>query len=114
MSIVAVKPHKKRAVETTKDVLRRYPRICANIICESLGYATPTVAASILLAVIKGKKHHCEWIAGCYDCDPRPAVNNAIRTRHWHTGYMAEFDYALALVRRAIKDGREPDLASWF
>ena len=45
------------------EVLRRYPHVCAHIICESLGYATPTVAGSILLAFIKKDKHYCEWVA---------------------------------------------------
>ena len=107
-------PTSKRPIRTTREVLRRYPRICAHIICESLGYATPSVAASILLAVIEGKEHWCEWIAACYGCDPRPAVANAIRTRHYHKGYMADYGHALALVMRAIKEGREPELASWF
>ena len=42
------------------------------------------------------------------------AVKNAILTRHYHKGYMAEFKQAYALVRRAIDTGEEPSFASWF
>ena len=113
-SSVAVSSSKQSRTNTFKSVLARYPHICANIICESLGYATPTMAASILKAVIEKKPHHCEWIAGCYGGNPVPAVTNAIRTRRYHTGYMAEYSYALALVRHSLKTGQEPELASWF
>ncbi len=99
---------------TVQSVLARYPRICANIICESLGYATPLVAASILKAVIERKQHHCEWIASCYSGNPVSAVTNAIRTRRFHVGYMADYTYALALVNKAIETGEEPAFASWF
>ena len=33
---------------TVEETMRRYPRITANIIAESLGYATPTCMARIL------------------------------------------------------------------
>ena len=97
-----------------KEVMMRYPRICAHIICESLGYATPTMAASILLAAIQGKKHYCEWIDACYHSNPLPAVRHSIQTRHFHRGYMAHYPRALQLVRHAINNGQEPELASWF
>lgn len=99
---------------TAREVLARYPHVCAHIICESLGYATPSMAGSILLAVIKNEKHYCEWIACCYGCDPVMPVRNAIRHRHSHRGYMAEYEHALALVRAAIATGEEPVFASWF
>src|SRR5437870_4302405 len=35
-------------VQAPEDIMRRYPRITAHIIAESLGYATPTKAALIL------------------------------------------------------------------
>ena len=97
-----------------EDVLRRYPRICAHIICESLGYATPMVAGSILLAAIKHEKHYCEWVMACFGCDPVLPVKDAIRRRHSHRGYMSEFGAAYALVRNAIQTGKEPIFGSWF
>ena len=94
--------------------LQRYPRICAHIIAESLGYATPTRAAMILRDAKYRQENWCEWIHACYSCNPLPAVRDAIRSRHHHTGYMAEYRLAKALVDRALDDGREPELASWF
>ncbi len=96
------------------EVLRRYPRVVAHVIAESLGYATPSLAAQIVSDAHEGRENWCEWIACCYGCDPRKAVRNAIRYRHNHHGYMAEYRQALALVRQAAQTGREPLLASWF
>ena len=100
--------------ETRQDYLRRYPRICAHIIAESLGYATPDTAAMILKDAKEGKENWCEWIDACYQRDPRPAVERAIRYRHTHRGYMAEYQQALAIVRRRLETGEGPVFASWF
>jgi len=80
--------------------MKRYPRITAHIIAESLGYAT--------------RKNYCEWIYSCYGSDPLPAVKNAIRNRHHHKGYMAEYRIAKKLVDHALDTGEEPVFASWF
>ena len=97
-----------------KEIMKKYPRITAHVIAESLGYATPSCAAQIVKDAREGRKNCCEWIYSCYGSDPLPAVRNAIRSRHHHEGYMAEYKLALALVRRAIATGDEPELASWF
>ena len=94
--------------------LTKYPRICAHIIAESLGYATPTVAARVLKDTAEGRENWCEWIYSCYGRDPRRAVMAAVRNRHRHKGYMASYEQAYCLVRRMIDTGREPTLASWF
>jgi uncharacterized protein (DUF433 family) len=99
---------------SVKEVMKRYPLITAHIISESLGYATPTCAARILKDARAGRKNYCEWIDACYNRNPLRAVQDAIRFRHKHSGYMAEFKDAKALVERSIKDGEEPELASWF
>ncbi len=99
---------------STNDYLRCYPRICAHVIAESLGYATPTLAAKILKDAKEGHENWCEWIASCYRCDPRPAVERAIRNRHHHQGYMASYRQALQIIRRQIDSGDEPMFASWF
>ena len=70
-----------------QDALSRWPRICGHVICHSLGYATPTTAASIVLAAARREKHHCEWIHACYQGDPLPAVRRAIMGRHGHRGF---------------------------
>ena len=46
--------------------------------------------------------------------DPLPAVRDAIKGRRGHKGYMAEYKFAYALVRKAIGEGKEPMFASWF
>ena len=99
---------------TVQDALRRWPRICGHVICHSLGYATPTTAASIVLAAAHREKHYCEWIHACYQGDPLPAVRQAIRGRHSHHGYMAEYALARQLVQRAIAHGDPCTFASWF
>lgn len=100
--------------ESPQDTMRRYPRITAHIISESLGYATPTTAAIILRDAKYRRDNWCEWIYSCYNRDALRAVQDAISKRHSHRGYMAEYKLAQALVNRAIDDGKEPLLASWF
>jgi hypothetical protein len=97
-----------------QTVMRRYPRITAHIIAESLGYATPSRAASILDDAKHRRENWCEWIHACYRCDPLPAVQAAIQNRHHHHGFMAEYDFARALVGRALERGEEPVFGSWF
>lgn len=83
--------HRPKSVQ---DYMRRYPRITAHIICESLCYAPPTRATAILKDAEEGRENWCEWVYSCYNRDPKIPVRNAIRGRHTHKGYMAE--YALA------------------
>lgn len=97
-----------------RDVMARYPRLCAHIISESLGYATPSTAAVILRDAASGNENWCEWIFSCYGRDPMKAVRAAIAKRHLHHGYMAEVKQALTLVREAVASGHEPTFASWF
>ena len=52
----------KITANTRDDYLRRYPRICAHIIAESLGYAVPDVAAQILKDAKERRENFCEWI----------------------------------------------------
>jgi hypothetical protein len=103
-----------RRERTREFYLKRYPRIVASVIAESLGYATPSSAAQILKDAAEGQENWCEWIYSCYGRDPRKAVQSAIRNRHGHTGYMAEYKLARALVDRANKTGEEPLFGSWF
>ena len=97
-----------------EDALRRWPRLCAHLICHSLGYATPSKAASIVLAAARREKHYCEWINACYRDDPLPAVQGTIRNRHHHYGYMADYGLARRLVQEAIAHGDPCIFASWF
>lgn len=104
----------RSALRTPKDYLRRYPRLCAHIICHSLGYATPTTAATILMHAHRREPDYCEWIASCYSSNAFQATEDAIRYRHSHHGYMADFDLAYGLVARAVESGDEPLFGSWF
>lgn len=106
--------HAQSPDRSPRFYLQRYPRLCAHLICESLGYATPSVAARILKDAKDGQENWCEWIYSCYGRDPRRAVQAAVRRRHHHHGYMAEYRTAKALVDRANAIGEEPPFASWF
>jgi hypothetical protein len=95
--------------------LQRYPRITAHLICESLGHASPTKAAMICFDGAAGRKNWCEWIDACYGGDAGRALRNAVRDRHHHRGYMADYAQARRLVehgRRGVDDTAW--LASWF
>lgn len=100
--------------ETLHDFMKQYPRITAHIICESLGYATPSCAARILKDAKEGRPNYTEWVWSSYRGDPAPVVHHSIRNRYAHHGYMAEYRLAMALVERAARTGDEPVFASWF
>ncbi len=100
--------------EDARAFMRRWPRVTAHIISESLGYATPTTAAMIGLDGMYGRENWCEWIYSCYGRDAREALRRAIQHRHGHTGYMAEYKLAKKLVDVGIEKGKEPLFASWF
>jgi hypothetical protein len=88
------------------QVLRRYPRIVAHLICESLGYFSPGAAANALATVRRGGPFFCEWFVSMArswsDTDVRrvgvETLAHAISDRHRHRGYMAEYTRALRLV----------------
>lgn len=97
-----------------KEIMKKYPRIIAHIIAESLGSATPSSAARILKDAREGKKNYCEWIYSCYTTNPLRAVQDSIRNRHYHKGFMCDYKLAYALVKKAIEIGEEPLFGSWF
>lgn len=106
------------------EVLRRYPRIIAHLICQSLGYFTPLSAANAVSHFLDGSAFFCEWychMAGGFDQESVVqaggyALRAAIRRRHSHKGCMAEYKHALALVKAEIESGGRTAhmLASWF
>ena len=104
----------RKKLTTTHDYLARYPRICAHVIAESLGYATPLVASAILRDAKEHRMNYCEWIDACYGGDPRTAVERAIRNRDRHEGYMASYEQALRIVNHHLDTGESPLFASWF
>jgi len=63
------------------------------------------------------RSHHSRIPRLChslYDKNPLRAVQDSIKNRHYHKGFMAEYKRAYALVKRAIETGEEPLLGSWF
>lgn len=99
---------------TAEDYLRFYPRICSHIICESLGYATPSKAAIILRDSVNTGVNWCEWVNACFGNNAKKVVSQSIRERHNHKGFMAEIRLARSIVDSVLKGGRGPELASWF
>ncbi len=42
-------------------IMKKYPRLTAHLICESLGYFSPRCAASAIYAHVNKKPYFCEW-----------------------------------------------------
>ena len=104
-----------------EDILARYPRLIAHMICESLGYFTPLAAANALKHYVLGQPFFCEWyvcLADGYDRERvlevgRQVVEAAFRSRHRHRGVMQHYPAARAIVAEALR-GKHPIFASWF
>lgn len=104
-----------------EEIVARYPRLVAHLICESLGYFTPRAAANALLHLKRGRPFFCEWythLAGGFDEARvlevgRQVLEVAIRGRHRHHGYMADYDQARRVVAAEL-GGHGPIFASWF
>ena len=110
--------------------MRRWPCLTAHVICQSLGYFTPDGAALALIQHKRGQPYHCEWYWAAngfeqgrqledeFDRDlldiNRNVIKAAYERRHHHTGYMAEYARAKALVERQLAGGEGPMFASWF
>lgn len=115
--------------DTTLAVMRKYPRLTAHVICESLGYFTPKSAAIAIRRYIENETFACEWYSSMayhrtkdfFDRKALLEINRevleaAARNRHTHKGYMREYQVAMKLVQREIEsNGHTPTmLASWF
>lgn len=111
---------------TQKDVLVRWPRLVAHMICESLGYFTPKSAANAILCYLANEPFWCEWYmhianirAGERFGDKeiaqvgRDMVKWAIQRRHVHKGFMSEYQLARRLVEQELQDAG-PVFASWL
>ena len=111
------------------QALRRWPKLTAHLICQSLGYFTPSGAANALAHHKAGKPFSCEYYShmaqfqpgskGLFDDEAllkvgREEIKRAFQLRKNHKGCMAEYQNAKALVDRAIQSGNEPTFASWF
>ena len=107
---------------TKQDVLQRYPRLTGHLICESLGYFTPGAAANAIRDHIEKRACCCEWyvhMARGYNEEQvlkvgADTLKRAFKHRHHHSGYMAEYRQARALVHHVRGGGEGPIFASWF
>jgi hypothetical protein len=109
--------------------MQKYRCVVGHLICESLGYFTPRSALQALMAHRDGEEYPCEWYShiamcqgkGMFDHDAlleinRETIRRAFHLRNRHTGYMAHYPQAKALVDREIeREGSTHGmLASWF
>jgi len=99
---------------TAEEILHRWPRLVAHLICQSLGYFTPWAAANCIADHKNGEPNWCEYVAHCYSGNPKPPLEAAIRGRRTHRGYMADYRLALAIVERVRAGDPGPMFASWF
>jgi len=99
------------------DVLNSHRRLCAHLICESLGYLTPLAAANLLKHYVLGREFWCEWVSHLKSQGvrnpTRTVVQWAVRNRRQHSGPMANYQLALTLVKKVLSGGRV-EFASWF
>ena len=103
----------------SQEVLHRYPRLTAHLVCESLGYLTPLAAANAILSHIQAQPFACEWYLHMARKDrPLIQVNEniismAFRRRHSHTGFMADHRSAQVMVEKELNGGRPATLMAW-
>lgn len=99
------------------ETLKKYPRLCAQVISRSLGYATPREAAIIVLNAKRKEDDWCEWVSHSYNSSAVDCVRDSIKTRHrYKKGFMCSYDLALKLVKDEIlnPEANSNMLASWF
>jgi len=121
------------------QVLRRYPRLVAHLICESLGYHSPRSAAGQIAAHINGKPYFSERSGSLCGYLAKPMIaklgrllddeeyhavlvewnrDDLERTcarHHHHKGFMADYLTARHMVEHVRQGGEEPNmgLMSW-
>ena len=112
-----------------RQVIVKFPRLVAHLMCESLGYFCPLSAANAIAAYLNNETFACEWYShmcscrgkGYFDHDAlleinKDTIQRAFRNRHHHKGYMADMSYARQLVVRELQhEGASTGmLAGWF
>lgn len=97
---------------TTTEIMSRWPRLCGHLIAESLGYFTPEAAALFIKDAVSTGSSFCEWCMHTYRGNAVMALKRAIKDRHLHRGFMAEYKTARRLVNAAIR-GVDIPLMSW-
>ncbi len=106
---------------STGDALRRWPRLTAHMIAESLGCFSPDGAANALLLFKRGQENWCEWYVHMASVGRKPilqvaaeTLRRAVRGRGFHRSYMADYALALKIVQRRVATGVGPIFGSWF
>ena len=109
--------------------MKKYPRLVAHMICQSLGYFTPKSAANAIARYKENLPYFCEWYShmGQFRNDRKDLFDDAsvlavgkdtirasFQLRHTHRGYMADYDTAINLVTLSINKKHDPVFASWF
>ena len=110
----------KNAPACSDDIIERYPRLTAHLICESLGYFTPRAAANAILQHMRGEPFYCEWYISAAGWSSQAVtefgartLERAFRSRKHHRGYMASYPMARALVENERSGGAPPMFSSW-
>ena len=105
---------------TVQDAMRRWPRLTAHLICESLGYFSPTGAAMAIRDYKLGIPNYCEWYSHRFGFHAerileggKQVLEEAVQHRRQHTGYMASYRQARLLVEAAILGHEFPLGGSW-
>jgi hypothetical protein len=105
----------------TEETLKRWPRLTAHLIAESLGYFSPEGAANALLLFKRDQDNRCEWFLHMASVGGKPicqvaaeTVRRAIRGRAFHWGYMGSYELAQRIVRERNATGVGPVFRSWF
>ena len=117
MSTLTAIPRSKP--NSQEEVLRRYPQLTAHLMCESLGYFTPGSAANAVLSHIQKQGFACEWYLDMTRKDRslvqvnENIISRAFRYRHFHTGFMADHQSALALVEKERNGSQPAVLMAW-
>lgn len=102
------------------QVLDRWPILTAHLVCASLGYFTPVAAAGAIQDYLLGRPNFCEWYMHMARGNRerllavgKEVIQRAFAARRLHTGSMAHYPQARALVQR-VRDGEEgPPFMSW-
>ena len=94
-----------------------YPRVCAQVISVSSGYALPEVAAGIVQDAVAGRENCCEWVYSCYGRDARKCVREALsghgrRCERKATGFSGLKRGEQAVAKMLLGIGVQ--FASWF
>ena len=100
--------------------MARYPRLTAHLVCESLGYFTPTTAALAIRDHQIGRENHCEWYSHMTRYGGNileigaQTIGQAFRRRQTHRGYLAHYPRAQALVEHELRNrGETRAFSSW-